>query len=187
MFGFEGHVVSVGTTQLCHCSLRNWHIWYINEWAWMFSNKILFTKIWLMGHSLLTQCPGGIIVVMVVLWLFISFFVAVCMHAESLQSCPTLCDCIDCSPPGSSVHGILQVTLEWVAISSSRGSSQPRDRTHVSYASCISRRVLYYWCHLVPLWDLGNSKKKGQLSAWKQTTDKSSPHIKNSEVGFSVP
>ena len=45
-----------------------------------------------------------------------------CMHAKSLQLCPTLCDPIDGSPPGSSVHGILQArTLEWVAISSSNG------------------------------------------------------------------
>ena len=47
---------------------------------------------------------------------------------EVAQSCPTLCDPIDCSPPGSSVHGIFQArVLEWVAISFSRGSSQPRD------------------------------------------------------------
>ena len=45
--------------------------------------------------------------------------------AKWLQSCPTLCNPVDCSPPGSSVHGILQARiLEWVAISSSRGSSQ---------------------------------------------------------------
>ena len=49
------------------------------------------------------------------------------------QSCPTLCDPVDCSPPGSSVHEIFQArVLEWVAISYSRGSSQPRDRTWVS-------------------------------------------------------
>ena len=49
------------------------------------------------------------------------------------QSCPTLCDPVDCSPPGSSVHGILQArVLEWVAISFSRGSSRPRDQTQVS-------------------------------------------------------
>ena len=42
--------------------------------------------------------------------------------AKSLQSCPTLSELVDCSPPGSSVHGILQAKiLEWVAISSSRG------------------------------------------------------------------
>ena len=52
--------------------------------------------------------------------------------AESLQSCPTLCDPIDSSPPGSPVPAILQArALEWVAISFSRGSSQPRDRTQV--------------------------------------------------------
>ena len=62
---------------------------------------------------------------------------------KSLQSCPTLCDAMDCSPPGSSVHGILQARiLEWVAMSSSRGSSQSRDRTCVSYVSYIGRRVL---------------------------------------------
>ena len=44
------------------------------------------------------------------------------------QACPTLCDPMDCSPPGSSVHGILQARiLDWVAISLSRGSSQPRN------------------------------------------------------------
>ena len=49
------------------------------------------------------------------------------------QSCPTLCDPVDCSPPGSSVHGVLQARiLEWVAISFSRGSSEPRNWTHVS-------------------------------------------------------
>ena len=48
------------------------------------------------------------------------------------QSCPTLCDPMDCSPPGSSVHGILQARiLEWITMPSSRGSSWPRDRTHV--------------------------------------------------------
>ena len=54
-------------------------------------------------------------------------------ESEFAQSCPTLCDPMDCSLPGSSVHGILQArVLEWVAISFSRGSSQPRDRTQVS-------------------------------------------------------
>ena len=44
--------------------------------------------------------------------------------AKSLRSCLALCDPVDCSPPGSSVHGVLQVrTLQWVAVSSSRGSS----------------------------------------------------------------
>ena len=59
------------------------------------------------------------------------------------QSCLTLCDPIDCSLPGSSVHGILQARiLEWVAISFSRGSSQPRDQTQVS---CILSRFFIVW------------------------------------------
>ena len=64
------------------------------------------------------------------------------MHAKLLlQSCPTLCDSMDCSPPGSSVHGILQArVLEWVAISSYRGSSPPRDRICISCGSCITGR-----------------------------------------------
>ena len=65
----------------------------------------------------------------------------ICVLCHSVMS--------DCSPPGSSVHGIFQASiLEWVAISSFRGSSPPRDRTHVSYISCIGRRVLYRQCHL---------------------------------------
>ena len=57
----------------------------------------------------------------------------VCLWAKSLQLCLTICDPMDCSPPGSSVHGILQARiLEWVVISFSRGSP-PRDWT------CISR------------------------------------------------
>ena len=52
---------------------------------------------------------------------------APCLPSKSLQSCPTLCDPMDCGPPGS-VHGILQARiLEWVVILSSRGSSRPRN------------------------------------------------------------
>ena len=50
------------------------------------------------------------------------------IRAKSLQSCPTLCDPVDCSPPVSSVHGILQArTLQWVAVPSSGGASPPRN------------------------------------------------------------
>ena len=53
--------------------------------------------------------------------------------SEVAQSCPTLFDSMDCSPPGFSIHGVFQARiLEWVAISFSRGSSPPRDRTQVS-------------------------------------------------------
>ena len=58
-----------------------------------------------------------------------------------LQSCPTFCDPMDRSPPGSSVHGISQARrLEWIAIPSSRASSRPRDQTHVSCIFCTAGR-----------------------------------------------
>ena len=80
------------------------------------------------------------------------------LQTESLPSepsgKPTLCLCVcaeslcspmDCSPPGSSVHGILQARiLEWIAMPSSRASSQPRDSTHVSYISCIGRHFCIF-------------------------------------------
>ena len=64
-------------------------------------------------------------------------FLLQCMKVKSdsevAQSCPTLSDPMDCSLPGSSIHGIFQArVLEWGAIAFSRGSSQPRDRTRVS-------------------------------------------------------
>ena len=66
-------------------------------------------------------------------------------ESEVTQLCPTLCDPMDCSPPLSSVHGIFQArVLEWVAISFSRGSSQPRDRTQVSP---IVSKTLYHLSH----------------------------------------
>ena len=56
------------------------------------------------------------------------------VNSEVTQSCPTLCNPMDCSLQGSSVYGIFQaIVLKWIAISFSRGSSQPRDRTRVSH------------------------------------------------------
>ena len=69
-----------------------------------------------------------------------------CVHAKSLQSCPTLCNPMDSSAPGSFFHGIFQARiLEWVFL---QGSSQLRDQTHVSYVSCTSRQVLYHMHYL---------------------------------------
>ena len=63
-----------------------------------------------------------------------------------VKLCPTLCDPMDCSLPGTSVHGISQERiLEWVAIFFSKGSSQPRDWTHVSYVFYIGGRILNHW------------------------------------------
>ena len=78
----------------------------------------------------------------------------VCVHA---QLCPILCDSMDCSPLGSSVHGMFQARiLEWVAICYSRGSSPSRDRTCIWF-SCIS----YIWQAVsLPLYHLGNPLNK---------------------------
>ena len=71
---------------------------------------------------------------------------SLCVPAKSLQLCPILCDPMNCSPPGSSVHRILQARiLEWAAMPFSRGSSGPRDPTRVS---CPGRQVLFHWSHL---------------------------------------
>ena len=74
--------------------------------------------------------------------------------SEVAQSCPTLCDPIDCSLPGSSVRGIFQArVLEWVA--RSRGSSQPRDRTRVSRT--VGRQLTVWATREAALGQLVNS------------------------------
>ena len=72
-----------------------------------------------------------------------------CAQARAhAQSCLTLCNPMDGSPPGSFFHGISQARiLEWVSISFSRGSSWPKDRTHVSCVSCNGRWFLYQLNH----------------------------------------
>ena len=63
-------------------------------------------------------------------------YVQACAHILSPSVCPTLCDAMDCSLPGSSAHGIPQAR-KWVTMPSSRGSSSPRDWPLISYISCI--------------------------------------------------
>ena len=73
----------------------------------------------------------------------VDFFLIVRSEVKSLSHVMTLCDPMDCSLPGSSVHGIFQArVLEWVATSFSRGSSRPRDRTWVSR---IAGRCFTIW------------------------------------------
>ena len=80
----------------------------------------------------------------------------------SLQSCSTLCNHMDYTPPSSSVHGIISARiLEWVAISSSRGSSQPKDQTSVS---CIGRQVLYHGV----IWEAQLIQIKWGAYSWKE-------------------
>ena len=75
-------------------------------------------------------------------WVLISYQMKYATYSVA-QLCPTVCNPMDCSPPASSVYGIFQARiLEWVAISSSRGSAWPRDWTSVSYTG---RWILYHW------------------------------------------
>ena len=86
-------------------------------------------------------CSGSQLNFSPVLSVIIRSYARVCVLA---QLCPTLCKPVDCSPPGSSDHGIFQARiLEWVAISSSRGSSWPREWTRFPCVSCIGRWI--YW------------------------------------------
>ena len=90
------------------------------------------------------------------------------MCIKSFQSCPILCNPMDGSLPGSSVHEILQArTLEWGAILFSRGSSWLRDWACISYISCIGRWVLYPLSHLgSPFCSLGGSKVTQPLTRY---------------------
>ena len=93
------------------------------------------------------------------------------VQSEVAQSCPTLCDPISCSLPGSSVHGLFQARiLEWVAISFSRRSSQPRDWNQVS---CIVGRHFTIWAIRevlsCPKGDQLRNREEGGYLAWIKT------------------
>ena len=105
----------------------------ILSWFWRQKSEAL-----LMGAVVVLGLPWLVTASLQILSLSVQDL-CVCVFVSSLvcvlaaQACLTLCNCMDCSPPGSPVHGILQARiLEWVAIPFSRGSSPPRDRTQVS-------------------------------------------------------
>ena len=80
------------------------------------------------------------------------------------QSCPVLCNPMDCSPPGSSVHGVLQArTLDCVAIPFSKGSSLPRSQTQVA---CTASRFFTNWAIREAL---GVLEEIPSVSSWPQT------------------
>ena len=80
------------------------------------------------------------------------------------KSCPTLCDTMDCILPDSSVRGISPARiLEWVAISFSKGSVQPRDQTFIS---CIGRWILYHQATREALKECYFCVKDGPLRTW---------------------
>ena len=114
-----------------------------------------------------------------------TLFYVLCLFA---QLCPTLCDPRDCSPPGSSVHGILQATtLEWAAMPSSRGSSRPRDRTQVSH---VAGRFLTSWATREAKLYSSNVhiEKKSMYEVWYYSQSRSSTggleHIPCGEGGL---
>ena len=78
-----------------------------------------------------------------IFWWTFGLCLCCCLVAEL---CLTPCDPMDCSQPDFSVHGVFQARkLEWVAISFSRGSSWPRDQTHISYVASTGRQILDCW------------------------------------------
>ena len=102
-------------------------------------------------------------------YIFLNQWMHACMHAKSIQSCPTLCDPRDYSLPGSSVYGIFQARiLEWVAMTSSRGSSWPRDQTWVSWVSCLGRWVLYHCA----TWEAGKGPGVRAILGYLRNTKK---------------
>ena len=107
---------------------------------------VLFTKfsIWFhrLHHYLHHHLHNNLLLLLLLLQL-LHIIISLCLLT---YLCLTLCDPLDCNPPGSPVLGISQARiLEWVAISSSRGSSQPMDQTHVSWSSCIAGKFFTHW------------------------------------------
>ena len=103
---------------------------------------------------------------------------AVCVHTKLLQSCLTLCDPKVCSPPGFSVHGILQArTLEWVAMPSSRGSSWPRNWTCISYAPCVGSQFFTTSATGKPNGKLLYRIERGVLLTTSWNTGSDYPHL----------
>ena len=136
---------------------------FYNAWKWKVKVKLL-SRVWLFvtPWTAAFQAPPSMGFSRQEYWR------CVCVHTKSLQLCLTLCNPMDCSPSGSSIHGILQARiLEWVAMHSSRGSCQPRDHTHVSYIPCIGRRVLYHWHHLGSPYTVVENSKYRQTSSFQ--------------------
>ena len=123
----------------------------------------------------------------------VSAYFSMCLFA---QSCLTLWDSLDCSLPGSSIHGIFQARiLKWVAIFYSKGLSQPRDQTCISCVSCIEGRFFTHWAirkALLSIYSIiysGKLKKCFILSHLKQNSkDYIHGHIdkKKSSLSFTV-
>ena len=99
---------------------------------------------WYLCHFVLASLKSSYVFVSLLSVCCVCVCVCVCAHVRA-QLCHTLCNPMDCSLPGSSVHVSFQArTLERVAISYSRRSSQPRNQTRTSCVSCTGRKILYH-------------------------------------------
>ena len=140
----EGCLYSLSTLSPCFSHLLP-QPWRLSTHGWIYDPSIpRFYHLSLISqiktHAFLSW---ALLVFTLVGWTLLRWTISTYIHAKLLRLCLTLCDPMDCSPSGPSVHGILQARiLGWVAMSFSRGSSWPRDRTRTS---CIGRWVPYHW------------------------------------------
>ena len=118
-------------------------------WTWSISLKLL------QRHTATVPAPCSYVFMIIQTWnyaevhhqmiAFSKFLILLYCCCFVTKSCLSLCNPMDCSPPGSCVHGMFQARiLEQMATSYSRRSSQPRDWLHVSCISCISKWILYH-------------------------------------------
>ena len=118
-------------------------------WTWSISLKLL------QRHTATVPAPCSYVFMIIQMWnyaevhhqmiAFSKFLILLYCCCFVTKSCLSLCNPMDCSPPGSCVHGMFQARiLEQMATSYSRRSSQPRDWLHVSCISCISKWILYH-------------------------------------------
>ena len=134
------------------------------------SHVWLFVTLWTVAHQVL---------------LSMRFFWQEYWKVLVSQSCPTLCDRMDCSLPGSSVHGLLQAgMLEWVSVSYCRGSSWPGGWT---CASCIGRRILDHQCHHASVTEKYNPKVTGVRSLSREGPPKEEMSTHSSILAWSIP
>ena len=134
-------------TLLSYAPVPHWAISH-HLWRWWHPEHILHLQARCISIAALFVAVEGIYALS--LPLVVTLSLAGCV----IQSCPTLCIPMDCSPPGSSVHGPLQVRiLETIAMPSCRGSSWPRDGTSVFSVSCFGRRATWevHFCHLTAI------------------------------------
>ena len=141
------HLLSIDLGPAIQCCKRNEHIWQYFCPLKTHNSEVVISCIWSSVPTVpkeahdpsSCQSHQGFLLAKEFLGLFPER--AMRMYWVT-QSCLTLCDSMHCSSPGSSVYGVFWARiLEWVTISYSRGSSQPRDRTQLS---CIGRQILYH-------------------------------------------